>query len=70
MEIGYRGDTQACLTPGGIGGKFVQPSIEDRLLQRKNALESDLNDVNAALEALQSNPEVLKIMCLISKVNY
>lgn len=51
-------------------GRMVQPTIEDRLLRRKNQLEADLTDVNAALEALQSNPEVLKIMCLISKVNY
>ncbi len=58
--------------PGGLslGTRLISPSIEDRLLQRKSNLESDLKDVNAALEALQANPEVLKIMCLISKVNY
>jgi len=68
MEIGYRGETQC--VPSGLGGKIIQPTIEERLIQRKNALESDLKDVTDALEALQANPEVLKIMCLISKVNY
>ena len=37
---------------------------------RQKQLEKDLGDVNNALEALQANPEVLKIMCLISKVRY
>ena len=27
-------------------------------------------DINEAIDALEANPEVLKIMCLISKVNY
>lgn len=67
MEIGYRGET-ACLP--SLDSSMKQPSIEDRLLQRKIRLESDLQDVNNALEALRANPEVLKIMCLISKVNY
>lgn len=67
MEIGYGGDKNQCST---IGGALSQPSIEDRLLQQKNRLEANLKDVNAALDALQANPEVLKIMCLISKVNY
>lgn len=68
MEIGYGRLTSPqtdCESKG-----ISQPSIEDRLIQQKNMLESRLKDVNAALEALQSNPEVLKIMCLISKVNY
>lgn len=69
MEIGYRGET-ACVPNSGGLGRDIQPTIEDRLLRRKSALEADLKDVSEALEALQSNPEVLKIMCLISKVNY
>ena len=46
------------------------PTVEERLLRRKSDLELQLKDVTAALEALQANPEILKIMCLISKVNY
>ncbi len=65
--IGASLQGQTCVeVPGG----YRQPSIEDRLLQQKNRLEANLADVNAALEALQANPEVMKIMCLISKVNY
>ena len=69
MEIGYGDNIKnqvSCDTPM----RNIQPTIEDRLLRRKAQLEADLADVNNALEALQANPEVLKIMCLISKVNY
>ena len=69
MEIGYGSNSQIKV-PTLSSGRDVQPSIEDRLIQRKQRLEADLQDVNKALEALQANPEVLKIMCLISKVNY
>lgn len=70
MEIGYGGQTNMVAdVPQGIG-RNMMPTIEDRLLRRKSQLEADLNDVNTALEALQGNPEVLKILCLISKVNY
>jgi len=68
MEIGY--SSQEMAIPGAGIGKCITPSIEDRLLQKKARLEQDLNDTNAALEALQANPEILKIMVLISKVNY
>ena len=68
MELGYGGQE---ITSPSIGlGKCITPSIEDRLLQKKMRLEQDLKDTNAALEALQANPEILKIMVLISKVNY
>lgn len=72
MEIGYGGDETQCVPrgPDSLIDRCKQPSIEDRLIQRKQRLESDLEDVNKALLALQANPEVLKIMCLISKVNY
>ena len=67
MEIGYVGNTQ-CVP--SLDSQINQPTIEQRLLQKKSRLEADLADINNALEALQANPEVLKIMCLISKVNY
>ena len=54
--------------PMSISTKEI--SIEERLINRKMSLESDLEDVNNALEALQKNPEILKVMCLISKVRY
>lgn len=71
MEIGYGGNT-ACVPepPSGLVGRITQETIEQRLQRRKAQLEGDLKDINNALEALQANPEILKIMCLISKVNY
>ena len=69
MEIG-RGDSERQVSCDTGLGRNIQPSIEERLLRRKSQLETDLYDVNNALEALQANPEILKIMCLISKVNY
>jgi hypothetical protein len=69
MELAGYGNEKT-ISPMSIGADYRQPSIEERLLQQKQRLESNLSDVNAALEALQANPEVLKIMCLISKVNY
>ena len=70
MEVGYSGRGEGtCESPQALV-RNIQPSIEERLLRRKNQLEGDLKDVNVALEALQANPEILKIMCLISKVNY
>ena len=69
MEIGYGNQRNEVSCVPSIG-RDVQPTIEERLLRRKSQLEADLADVNNALEALQANPEVLKIMCLISKVNY
>lgn len=50
MEIGYGKDNQACVTIVDSGlGRNIQPTIEDRLLRRKNQLEADLDDVNKAL---------------------
>lgn len=36
-------------------------TISENLRVRKRALESELADVNAALEALESNPEVMRV---------
>ena len=38
-----------------------------RLQSRKRCLERELVDVNAALEALDSNPEVTKVLVLLTK---
>lgn len=68
MEIGYGTNAQTC-SPG-LSEQIKMPTIQDRLKQRKFQLESSLQDINEALNALEANPEVLKILCLISKVNY
>jgi hypothetical protein len=67
MEI-MNGSGCDAQVPMGTG--LRNATIEDRLLARKQSLTRDLADVNAALDALQANPEVLKVLCLISKVNY
>lgn len=70
MELNYGGVQANVPSFSARIGRDVQPTVEERLLIRKACLEGDLKDVNAALEALQANPELLKVMCLISKVNY
>lgn len=69
MEIGYVNSKNQCY-PDPTATIDRSPTVEERLLRRKSDLELQLKDVTAALEALQANPEILKIMCLISKVNY
>lgn len=54
----------------GTGSSLRNATIQERLLARKQSLTRDLADVNAALDALHANPEVLKVLCLISKVGY
>ena len=66
MELGHCNEPMPTL----CGGCDRQPTIEERLLGRKEKLTRELADVTAALEALQANPEILKVMCLITKVNY
>jgi len=51
-------------------GILRQASIEERLINKKSRLEYELKEVTEALEALQANPEVLKVLCLISKIGY
>lgn len=43
-------------------------TVVDRLNQRKQRLERELADLNAAIDALNANPEVTKILALVSKV--
>lgn len=45
-----------------------RPSVLDDLAGQKDALEKQLADVNAAIEALNSNPEFSKCFELLSKV--
>lgn len=57
-------DTEAI---AGIGSMEVVTTINDRLVYEKRRLESELADVNAALDALQQHPEVAKVLSLVSK---
>jgi len=42
-------------------------TISQMLLAKKSALEQQLADVSAALDALRANPEIAKVVELISK---
>lgn len=63
-------NSQAIPSPIGCDSKYVQPTIEQRLIQKKQRLVQDLQETTEALEALQANPEVNKILCLITKISY
>lgn len=45
-----------------------QPTVTERLTARKRALEAQLADVNAALDALNANPGVAAIFDQVSRV--
>lgn len=46
------------------------PSVVDTLSRKQKSLQRQLDDVNAALDALRSNPEVTKVLELIARCNY
>lgn len=41
--------------------------IPSRLMGRKRALEAQLAETNAAIEAMEKNPEVATVLTLVSK---
>ena len=64
MDLNYYDSPKAvCQT-----GECRRPSLQERLENQKAELEANLVRVNAALDALKANPEVTKVLELISKV--
>ena len=57
-----------------IGQAYPEPckpysqSLLQQLSERKANAERSLSEINAAIDALNSNPEVAKLLDLISKV--
>lgn len=47
-----------------------QPSTRDMLLQRKEHLERQLADIEAAISALDRNPEFEELHNLLSRISY
>lgn len=45
----------------------VASSITDRLNNKKRKLETELAETNAALDALEKNPEVAKVLTLVGR---
>lgn len=47
----------------------VENSVNGRLQNVKKRLESQLTEVNEALEALEKNPEIARVLTLVSKAS-
>ena len=60
--INYGGGNPKCET-----SRLEEPTVTDNLKMKKANLEKQLADVNAAIDALESNPGVEKVLNLISK---
>jgi len=48
---------------------IVKPELREGFINRKVRLESQLKDVNAAIEALDKNPEVASLLELVGKAS-
>ena len=53
-----------------IGGTITPPTITERLRDQKKRLEIQLEQINEALAALDSNPEVARTVDAISKLGH
>ena len=49
--------------------ELVKPEIKEGLLDRKNKIEKQLADINAAIDALNKNPEVARLLELVGKAS-
>ena len=56
------------LDPSEMQAAMRRPTVTEALRQEKMGLETRLAMVNEALEALESNPEVTKVLDLLAKV--
>lgn len=65
MDIGRIGGGE-CASPM----QMRQPSLTENLKNRKVGLENQLSEINAAIEALEKNPELQSLLDLIAKVRY
>ena len=50
--------------------QIESPSLLENLQRRKVQLEQKLNDINAAIVALEKNPEFTELLLLINKAHY
>ena len=53
-------ETAGCLTP-------TQVNLVDNLTYRQKVLQEQLADVNEAIQALKDNPEIERVLNLITK---
>lgn len=65
MELGMYTGGPECNVKESICGS--DSSITGDLTRKKQRLETQLSEVNAALDALKDNPELTKVLELVSK---
>ena len=51
------------------GQEARKQTMEETLALRRAHLQSQVNDIDAALEALKANPQIVTVLELIRKVN-
>ena len=47
----------------------VAQSALDELVRRRNRTQAKLDDIDAAINALRANPEILRVLDLLAKAN-
>jgi dienelactone hydrolase len=47
----------------------IKPQLREGLVSRRTRLQSQLKDLDAAIEALDANPEVAKLLELVGKAS-
>jgi len=65
MDLNYHGGLEKSCIAEVCDSR---PSVKQRLERQKSELENQLQCVNDALEALNANPEVMKVLELVSRV--
>lgn len=53
-----------------VAQKLIAPTIQERLEQQVEMFRGQLQEAEEALDALKSNPEVARIINLVSKVQH
>ena len=52
-----------------VGGSVAEnPTMSNRLKRKKEALESELKQVNMAIDIMERNPEMASLLDIVSKV--
>jgi hypothetical protein len=65
----FGADAPGCET-GLAQAQIYPPTLRERLIQQKAALAARLTDVDAAIKALDANPNFESVLDVIGKVNY
>ncbi len=68
MDINSMGNAMSECAPKPMRTSIGPASLKERLEEQKIDLEARLLRINAALEAMNSHPEVMQVLELVSKV--